>query len=78
MSEADDMAKRRAARANWPVWIGTLQDMPAEPDLTPVTSAEQRLEILKEMSSRSWALTGFEVPRYQRENLPTAIVRGSR
>lgn len=75
MSDADDMAKRRAARASWPIWKGTLQDMPPEPDLSDVTSAEQRLAILHEMSLRSWALTARPLPEYNRSNVPTRIIR---
>lgn len=75
MSDADDMEKRRAARAQWPVWVGKLEDMPAEPDLSLVTTAEQRLNILQELSARSWRLTGWPMPSYERSAAPTRIRR---
>lgn len=79
--DSEDEARRQrvAARANWAGWKGTLKDMPTEPDLTPTTSAEERLALLSELSVRSWALTGRSVPDYERANIPGSITRaGSR
>ncbi len=74
-SEEEARRQRAAARANWPGWKGTLKDMPHEPDLRSLTSAEERLALLDELSVRSWALTGRAIPDYERTSIPGRITR---
>lgn len=75
MSVDEEREKRRAARANWPGWKGTLAEMPPEPDLSDSTTAEERLLLLRELSLRGWLLTGRSIPDYDRSTMPTRIIR---
>ena len=44
-------------------------------DLTLVTTAEQRLEILRELTERAWRLTGRPFPSYSRSQMPVHVTR---
>lgn len=46
-------------------------------DLSSTTTAEDRLEMVFELSRRMWELTGRPLPTYDRRNIPVRIVRRS-
>lgn len=46
-------------------------------DLPPVgRTVRERLEMLSEISERSWALSGRPVPTWKREEMPGRMLRG--
>ncbi len=49
---------RRAARRAAPARVFRLGEEPGDDDLSVVTTAEQRLEMVAELSRRMWELTG--------------------
>lgn len=44
-------------------------------DLRGTTTAAERLAILRDLTERSWALTGRPTPSYARDRMPVRIVR---
>jgi hypothetical protein len=44
-------------------------------NLSAVTTAEQRLEIVAELSRRMWELTGRQIPTYERARIPVRALR---
>lgn len=44
-------------------------------DLRAVTTAEERLAILSDLSERAWALSGRPAPSYDRSKVPVRITR---
>lgn len=44
-------------------------------DLAEVTTPEQRLAMVWDLTLRMWALTGRPFPSYSRENLPGRVLR---
>jgi hypothetical protein len=65
---------RRAARRAVPVRVFRLGEEPASDDLSGVTTAEQRLEMVAELSRRMWELSGCETPRYARATMPVRVI----
>lgn len=43
-------------------------------DLRDSTTVEERLEMLRQLTERAWALTGRPFPSYTRANMPVRIV----
>ena len=66
---------RRAARRSAPARVFRLGEEPADDDLSAVTTAEQRLEMVAELSRRMWELTGRETPQYARAAMPVRVIR---
>jgi len=73
MSDSE-AAARREARRNWPVRILRLGDEEPE-DLSAITTAEERLAMVWELSARMWELTGRPIPTYERAKIPVTLVR---
>lgn len=61
-------------RGLWPVRIFRLGEEPAD-DLSLVTTAEERLAMVGELSRRMWELTGRPVPSYRRATMPGRVLR---
>ncbi|MEK6767988.1 MAG: hypothetical protein AABY85_03245 [Gemmatimonadota bacterium] len=55
---SDDTPQARAARRNWQAHIYRLGEGPPGDDLSAVTTPEQRIEMVWELSARMWELTG--------------------
>lgn len=68
---------RRAARHAVPVRVFRLGDEPAGDDLSSSTTADERLEMVTELSRRMWELTGRAMPAYTRAEMPIRVVRRS-
>jgi len=67
-------AARREARRHWPIRILQLGDGPDD-DLSAVTTAEERLAMVWQLSERMWELTGRPIPAYERASIPVKVVR---
>lgn len=65
---------RRAARRALAVRVFRLGDEPGD-DLSAVTTPEQRLEMVAELSRRMWELTGRPLPSYARADMPGRVIR---
>jgi len=68
MTAPDRPAARRAA----PARIFRLGEEPADDDLSALTTAEQRLEMVAELSRRMWELTGRATRRTRARRSPSA------
>jgi len=64
-------------RGLWPVRIFRLGEEPGD-DLSAVTTAEERLAMVGELSRRMWELTGRPVPSYPRAALASLAASGAR
>jgi hypothetical protein len=66
----NDNSKRRATgRRTWPVRKFRLGDEPSD-DLSDVTTAEDRLRMMWELTVDAWALSGERIPDYDRGAAP--------
>lgn len=45
-------------------------------DLSTSTTAEARLEMVRDLSERMWCLTGKPFPSYSRSEIPVQVIRG--
>ena len=61
---------RRVIRAT----VHRLGEEPGD-DLSPSTTAEQRLEMVFALSRRMWELTGRPFPSYERTSMPGRVIR---
>jgi hypothetical protein len=64
----DSAARRRHVRTY------RLGEEPLD-DLLSVTTPEERLRLVKELSERAWALSGRPVPCYSRSEIPVRVTR---
>ena len=67
-------ADRRAARQRITARVMRLGEEPGD-DLSGVTTAEERLEMVAELSKRMWELTGKPWPSYSRSEMPGRVIR---
>ena len=67
-------AGRREARRHWPIRILRLGEEERD-DLSAVTTAEQRLAMVWQLSERMWELSGQPIPQYERAKIPVTVVR---
>jgi hypothetical protein len=58
----------------WSARIYRLGEEPGD-DLSAVTTAEERLAMVAELSRRMWSLTGRPAPVYQRAGIPARLVQ---
>lgn len=65
---------RRGVREAWPVRVYRLGEEPGD-DLTSVTTPEQRLEVVAELTRRMRELTGRPLPAYDRAHMPVRVIR---
>ncbi len=63
-------------RANWPVRIFSQGQEPGD-DLSASTTAEERIEMVWELSRRMWGLTGRTSPLLPRKDLPVRVIRSA-
>ena len=68
-------AEQPLERRDWPVRVYRLGEEPGD-DLSAVTTPEQRLAMVWELTARMWALTGRPWPTYTRAEMPVRVVRG--
>jgi hypothetical protein len=61
-------------RRDWTARVYRLGEEPGD-DLSAVSTAEERLAMLAELSRRMWSLTGRPVPSYSRAEMPGRVVR---
>lgn len=73
MERTNDTAEARAA-ARRATWNGALVQTAEDRPPTGATVAE-RLEMLAEASQRAWALTGLEIPQWERTTMPGRVIR---
>lgn len=64
-----------AACRAWPAHVYRLGEEPGD-DLSAVTTAEQRVAMVWELTARMWALTGRPLPSYARAEMPVTVVLG--
>ncbi len=71
------MSKRpvraRERRAEWPVRIYQLGEEPPE-NLSAITTAEERVEMVRLLSLRMWELSGQPLPSYPRAAMPVRVI----
>jgi hypothetical protein len=56
-------------RQSWPIRKFRLGSEPG-PDLSAITTPEQRLEMVWPLTLEAWALTGRPIPKYSRSEIP--------
>lgn len=71
---AEDAAPPSSQQNRWPVRIGRIEDDPVD-DLSGITTPEQRIQMVWDLSARMWELTGRPYPSYQRGEMPGRVVR---
>lgn len=71
----DIEAGRSASHGAWTARVYRLGEEPTE-DLSAVTTAEQRLNLVWELTARMWGLTGRPLPTYARGEMPIVVIRG--
>jgi hypothetical protein len=70
MPGSPDRAEQRAsARHDWPVRKYRLGQEPSD-DLSDVTTAEERLEMVWRLTVDAWDLSGKQLPVYDRSTAP--------
>jgi hypothetical protein len=67
-------ARRRAARATWPIARFTLGDESAD-DISTVTTAEGRIAMMWPLAEAAWKLAGRPLPAYDRRSIPVRLSR---
>ena len=65
---------RRTARDAWPVHVYRLGEEPGD-DLSASTTAQERLEMVADLSRRMWELTGRPVPAAPRSEMAGRVIR---
>ncbi len=66
--------ERRRARAGWPIRRATLADEPLTDERIP-ESADERVAMVAVLTRAQWAMSGKELPRYSRAEMPGRVVR---
>jgi hypothetical protein len=61
-------------RRDWPISRYKLGHEPGE-DLSQVTTAQQRLEMMWPLAKEAWLLSGRPIPGYRREDAPGQVLR---
>ena len=61
-------------RSHWPVRKFALGSEPGD-DLSAVTTAEQRLKMVWQLTLEAWSLAGLPMPTYTRCETPVRVVR---
>lgn len=75
----DETPEGRAIRRRntWQARVYRLGEEPPSDDLSAVTTAEQRLEMVWDLTARLWELTGRSFPSYTRAAMPGRVIRPS-
>jgi hypothetical protein len=66
--------ERAAARKSWPIRVYRLGYEPDE-DLSDITTATERLEMVWQLTQDAWASSGRPIPDYPRERTPIRVIR---
>lgn len=61
-------------RRDWPISRYKLGHEPGD-DLSQVTTAQQRLEMMWPLAKEAWLLSGRPIPDYRREEAPGLVLR---
>jgi hypothetical protein len=69
-----ETARRRAARARWPVVRHRLSDEQPD-DLSSITTPAERIAMMWELAESAWRLAGRSLPTYDRRDLPGRLFR---
>jgi len=72
MSQPEPFPER--LRRRWSVKVYRLGEEPGD-DLSALSTPEQRLAMVTELSRRMWELTGRPMPSYPRAAMPVRILR---
>lgn len=72
--EETERRKRARARRSWPIESHALGSEPSD-DLSDVTTPEERLSMMWELSRRAWLLSGRPLPDYDRCSAPGRVIR---
>lgn len=72
-----DEGRRARQRATWPIRKFALGEEPDE-NLSAVTTGEERLAMMWELSRRAWLLSGRPMPDYERATMPGRVLRNGR
>jgi len=67
--------ERARARATWPGRVGALGRPDDSDDLSPTTTAEERVLMVEFLTRQAWAVSGLPVPTYLRREIPGRVVR---
>ena len=67
-------ARRRAARATWPIARFALGDESAD-DISAVTTPAERIAMMRELAETAWKLAGRPLPTYDRRHIPARLFR---
>jgi hypothetical protein len=70
----DARADEGVSYGAWSARICRLGEEPTD-DLSAVTTAEERLGMVAELTARMWFLTGRPLPSYARSRIPIVVVR---
>jgi hypothetical protein len=73
-SDRADSDARRRARADWPVARHALSDDPGD-DLSDVTTAEERIAMMRPLAEEAWRVAGRTLPTYDRKDIPGRLFR---
>jgi hypothetical protein len=73
----DESRRRARARGSWNVVRRSLHEDDYE-DLSRITTAEERLEMMWPLAVSAWSLSGVAIPGYSRAQAPGRLLRGHR
>lgn len=73
MDDAEARAQRARARAGWTVTRTSLAQ-PPDDDLSALSISE-RMALVWQLTLDAWAMTGQEIPAYERSRMPGKLVR---
>ncbi len=62
--------------ASFPIRVFPLGSEPGD-DLSPASTAEERVAMVAILSARMWELTGLKHPHYSRSTIPVRVVSRS-
>ena len=71
---SESEARRRAARARWPIARFAVGDERAD-DLSEVTTPAERIAMMWELAESAWKVAGRPLPTYDRSNIPARLFR---
>jgi hypothetical protein len=72
--DAERADARRRARSRWPIARHRLGEGPSD-DLSGITTAAQRIAMMRELAETAWRLAGRPLPSYARHEIPGRIFR---
>ena len=71
---SEAVARRRAARATWPIARFVLGDQSAD-DISAVTTPAERIAMMWQLAEAAWRLAGRPLPTYDRLHIPARVFR---